>query len=110
MIIMDLIRTRAAIKASQIKAGYPDKWRGIHADYPSGIGSRAWIRDALFFVLCRYCFKAVIWTPVRFSNNRVYFWLLGKAGIYAYSEGWRDFRGWCQWMADGKPEMDWRMT
>jgi len=106
MKVMDLIRTRAAIKAHQIKSRKTDRSAGMHADYPVGRGVRSWLRDAGLFVLCRYAFKLVIMMPQRFSNNRLYFWLLGWAGVYAYSESWRDFRGWSQWFADGKPTLE----
>lgn len=62
------------------------------------------VRDCAWWLWCRFAFQAVIWMPFRFSDSRLYFYLLGYAGMYAYSESWKEFRLCVQWNVDGRPK------
>lgn len=63
-------------------------------------------RDGAWWLFCWSCWRTYTWLPWPWCDSRFGFWLLGFAGIYAYSDSWGDFRQTVAWNVAGKPR-DW---
>jgi len=65
-------------------------------------------RDCAYFASAFLAYLAYTRGPWSIMRGRAGLALLPMAGMYAYSESWKDFRDAVQWRTGGRPvEIDW---